>query len=109
MTRAEEGKLYRQRKREQMGESAFKAEEARKRRERRSASRVIQDPQPIPQIRLVEEKKEHERIEPTVLLEVLYDAKKAHAEAKGHTIKKESVKAALNRIQRLHKYSIHRI
>ena len=107
MTRAEEGKLYRQRKREQMGEAAFKADEARKRRERRAASRVIPvrpNPPPIPQIRQVDEEKEVGRIEPTSILDVLYEAKKAHAEAKGHTIKKESVKTALDRIQRLHKY-----
>ena len=88
-TRIEEGKKYRQNRREQMGEEAYKASEARKRKERRNrmAAPVEQKQQP----------------EPDSTLDGIYTAKLILAESKGHTIKRSSVEAAFNRLKRLHK------
>ena len=88
-TRIEEGKKYRQNRREQMGEEAYKASEARKRKERRNrmAAPVEQKQQP----------------EPDSTMDGIYTAKLILAESKGHTIKRSSVEAAFNRLKRLHK------
>ena len=41
LTRAEQAKQYRQRRRERMGETAFKAEQARKKKERRNRNKIL--------------------------------------------------------------------
>ena len=85
-TRIEEGRAYRQRRREQMGETAYKEEQARKRRERRHRMAV-----PV------------EQPEPDSTLDGIYTAKLILAESKNHTIKRSSVESAYNRLKRLHK------
>ena len=85
-TRIDEGKKYRQNRREQMGEEAYKASEARKRRERRHRMAA-----PV------------EQPEPDSTLDGIYTAKLILAESKGHSIKRSSVESAYNRLKRLHK------
>ena len=86
-TRIEEGAKYRRLKREQMGDEAYRASEARKRRERRHRMAAPVQQQP----------------EPDTTLDDIYTAKLILAESKGHTIKRSSVETAYNRLKRLHK------
>ena len=88
-TRAQEGKAYRQRKRDSMGDQAYKADQARKRKERRHRMAVP-----------VEQKQQPEQ---DTTLDGIYAAKLMIAESKGHSIKRSSVEAAFNRLIRLHK------
>ena len=104
-TRIEEARAYRERKRDSMGEDAYRAEETRKRRERRNRNRVpSSSPPPVSfEIKEPEEIKQPEQAN-EITLDAIYDAKLAMAQSKGHTIKRNSVETTLNRVKRLHKY-----
>ena len=93
-TRIEESKAYRQRKRDELGNEAYKIDQARKKREN-GASKRVATPEPEPE--------QPAEPEPDHMLETIYAAKLAIAETAGHTIKRASVESALNRIKRLHK------
>jgi len=95
MSRSEELKAYRARKKAEMGQ-AWLDEEARKRRDRRRRARPVQVPEPP-------EHKEPEIVSSTSL-DAIFASKQAAATVKGHTIKKESVASALKRIKRIYKY-----
>ena len=88
--RADEAKEYRARKKAQMGETQYLAEQAKKRRERRARNRA----NPV-----IENKESCES-----LLDALYQAKNKMAKKKGRSIKKASVKGALDKINRIYKY-----
>ena len=99
MSRSEEGKIYRQRQRNTMGDIAYKAQEALKRKERRARVRASATSTPAPQ-----PQPEPQPAPQSTQLDVIFEAKKSLAEAKGHTNKRASVEAAYKRIQKLHKY-----
>jgi len=103
-SRIEEARAYRERKRDSMGEDAYRAEETRKRRERRNRNRVpSSSPPPVSfEIKEPEEIKQPEQAN-EITLDAIYDAKLSMAQLKGHTIKRNSVETTLNRVKRLHK------
>lgn len=141
MSRATEGKQYRQSKRESMGEIAYKAEEARKRKERRQKARasvvatapvssnseenkaqlntiidLLRKTNITSPLDIASVKKKVERavvVRNTVkgqancsdLAEAIFLAKKKllDDDGKGKTIKKESVKQQLKKVENLHK------
>ena len=103
MSRAAEGKAYRERRKEAMGAQAFKDSEALKRKTRRQRNR----PAPAAPVAIAVEVKQPEQKQEekvTGTLDTIFAAKQQFAEASGHTIKRSSVETALNRIKRLHKY-----
>jgi hypothetical protein len=102
-TRVEEGRSYRRRQREQMGEQAYKDIESLKRKERRQKNQL---PPPtttpvIVEIKQPQPTKKTEKVSDNTL-EAIYVAKLALAEASGHTIKLSSVKTTYNRMKKLH-------
>jgi hypothetical protein len=103
-SRSDEAKLYRERKKTERGQD-WLIEEARKRKERRNRNRATPAPTPVvvPEMKQEEEHKSNP-IQSTTLLDEIVAAKQASAAATGHTIKKESVQAALNKVKRIHKY-----
>lgn len=104
-TRIEEGIKYRARQRDAMGDLAYKASEARKRKERRQrAQPASATPTPVAMPEIREEKKREEKKVVNPTLEGIFEAKKLAAEASGHTIKKASVEAAFKRIQKIHEH-----
>jgi hypothetical protein len=104
-SRIEEGRSYRERKRDSMGEDEYKSEEARKRRERRNRNRIpTSQPPPVSfEIKEPDEIKQPEQAN-EITLDAIYDAKLAMAQLKGHTIKRNSVEITFNRVKRLYKY-----
>jgi integrase len=113
--RNEEGKKYRQSKRDAMGDAAYKASESLKRKQRRGRTRVpVIAPAVAVEISVSgTDTTEPEPEVPVVALDVLesntdtlddiYKAKLSLAESKGHTIKRSSVETSYNRLKRIHK------
>jgi hypothetical protein len=105
-SRIEEGRSYRQRKRDELGNQEYKALEASKRKERRARARPTPTTPPlvaVPEIRQPAQPEGPEQATDETL-DAIYDAKLAFAEASGHTIKKASVATTYNRVKKLHKY-----
>jgi hypothetical protein len=99
-SRATEGKAYRSKKRIEMGEEAYKLEEARKRRERRAKKKSVAEKKTEKTEESAEESKETNE---DVLLNNLFEEKLKISTDKGHTIKKSSVKATLTKTRNIHK------
>ena len=109
--RNEEGKNYRESKRAAMGDTAYKVEEAFKRKQRRLRAAGV--PVITPAVAVEIEEPEPEPEVPVVALDVLesntdtlddiYEAKLVLAKSKGHTIKRSSVETSYNRLKRIHK------
>ena len=100
-SRIQEGKSYRERKRAEMGEEAWKASEARKRQERRQRAKQIQQapkptiktpPLPIPKSFLR-----------NVLIVKIYTSKLKLVKAKNKTIKKSTVESQFKKVENIHK------